>query len=112
MMPRSGLVRYSIIALAFIALLLLLRVSVQQLSKAIESDPRMTPPSLQIQRQSVQVADDVLPDAELGYVLPANLDQTIESLDFTIKRRTDSRGFRIPDRGRHTPTSCFLAIRC
>ncbi|MBP8925928.1 MAG: hypothetical protein KBG75_08735 [Pseudomonadales bacterium] len=93
MMPRAGLVRYSIIALAFIALLLLLRVSAQQLSKAIESDPRMTPPSMQIQRQSVQVVDDVLPDAELGYILPPNLDQTIESLDFTIQRRTDSRGF-------------------
>lgn len=96
MMPSSRLVRYSIIALALLALLLVLRLSAQKLGKAIESDPRISPPSLQIQRQAVQVVDDVLPDAELGYVLPPNLDQTIESIDFTSKRITDSRGFPNP----------------
>ncbi|MBK7518549.1 MAG: hypothetical protein IPI75_00020 [Gammaproteobacteria bacterium] len=96
MMPSSRLVRYSIIALALLAVLPVLRFSAQKLSKAIESDPQISPPSLQIQRQAVQVVDDVLPDAELGYVLPPNLDQTIESIDFTSKRTTDSRGFPNP----------------
>ncbi|MBK6581495.1 MAG: hypothetical protein IPG20_01110 [Gammaproteobacteria bacterium] len=95
-MPRSSLVRYSIYALALVVSLVLLRIAARQLSEAIENDPQISPPSLQIQRQAVQVVDDVLPDAELGYVLPPNLDQTIESIDFTSKRTTDSRGFPNP----------------
>jgi len=60
-------------------------------------DPVRSPPALQIRSQTIQLSapikNIVVPDDEVGFILPPGLDQTVPTYDFTFRRVADSRGF-------------------
>ena len=61
------------------------------------ADPHRAPPVVQIRAQgkllTAQRLDNVIPDADVGFVLPANMDQWVQTLDFDFQRVTDEHGF-------------------
>jgi len=64
------------------------------------ADPHRSPPLIQIRAQGklllAQRTDNVIPDADVGFVLPPNLDQQVQTLDFEFRRVTDEHGFVNP----------------
>lgn len=64
------------------------------------ADPHRSPPLVQIRAQGklllAQRTDNVIPDADVGFVLPPNLDQQVQTLDFEFRRVTDEHGFVNP----------------
>jgi hypothetical protein len=73
--------------------LLLALAALKWLSGRMSNDPLLSPPQLQILHQAKQIADDVEPDAELGFRLAPDTRRTIESWDYSYELVTDSRGF-------------------
>jgi len=61
------------------------------------ADLNRAPPVAQIRAQGklllAQRTDNVISDADVGFVLPPNLDQRVQTLDFEFQRVTDENGF-------------------
>lgn len=64
------------------------------------ADPLRSPPLVQIRAQAklllAQRTDNVILDTGVGFVLPPNLDQRVQTLDFEFQRVTDEHGFVNP----------------
>ena len=86
------------LAIAGIAVVLVGRHAVHRLEDAMRAHPEWLPPAFQIRDQTRQSASFFkwIADAELGFVLPPNLRQTVATPDFTFVRVTDSSGFPNP----------------
>jgi len=87
-----------ILAIVGVAGLLGARFSVHGLKDAMQTHPEWRSPTFQIREQTRQSSTFFkwIADAELGFVLPPNLQQTIGTWDFTFVRVTDASGFPNP----------------
>ena len=90
--------RTVVLAVVVFSGLLVARFAVHRLEDAMRGHPAWLPPTFQIREQTRQSASFFkwIPDAELGFVLPPDLRQTIITPDFTFTRATDACGFPNP----------------
>jgi len=96
-LPRKRLMFWIIMLLVTMAAGLL---AARYFAHWLVADPHRSPPLVQIRAQTklllAQRTDNVIPDADVGFVLPPNLDQRVQTLDFEFQRVTDEYGFVNP----------------
>ncbi|NQV85909.1 MAG: hypothetical protein HQ492_02410 [Woeseiaceae bacterium] len=85
--------RFVAVLVVAIAAILLLKFA----DGLMYDDPLLSPPTLQIRNQNkqlgAQINSIVVPNDDVGFTLPPELDQTVQTYDFTFHRITDERGF-------------------
>jgi len=96
-LPRKRLIVWMTMGLVAMAAGLL---AARYFAHWMMADPHRSPPLVQIRAQGklllAQRTDNVIPDADVGFVLPSNLDQRVQTLDFEFRRVTDEHGFVNP----------------
>jgi acetyltransferase AlgX (SGNH hydrolase-like protein) len=93
-LPRKRLIVWMTMVLVAMAAGLL---AARYFAHWMMADPHRSPPLVQIREQGklllAQRTDNVIPDTDVGFVLPPNLDQRVQTLDFEFQRVTDENGF-------------------
>ena len=88
------LLKWAVILIILMALAL---AAAKGFASWLLADTERLPPQVQIRNQTrLLLADrstNVIPDPEVGFMLPANLDQQVATLDFEFRRITDEHGF-------------------
>ncbi len=97
----------SLVAVAVVGLVLL-RTLVSGVEDWMRESHDRLPPQWQIRWQAEQLAHDVVVDHEVGFLLPANEDMSVETLDFAFRRRSDDFGFPNPSPWPGTADIVFL----
>lgn len=96
-LPRKRLILWAAMLLVTMAAGLL---AARYFAHWMMADPHRLPPLVQIRAQGklllAERTDNVIPDADVGFVLPPNLDQRVQTLDFKFQRVTDEHGFVNP----------------
>ena len=89
--------RLLLLAALFLVALIVAYQSAKYFAARMIDDPDLAPPLVQIRSQAKQLSeqrlDDVIPDADVGFVLPPNLNQQVRTYDFEFQRVTDEFGF-------------------
>ncbi len=92
--PKKRLLLWTATLLATMAIGLL---AAKYFAAWMIADPLRAPPVVQIRAQgkllTAQRLDNVIPDEDVGFVLPPNTDQWVQTLDFDFRRVTDEHGF-------------------
>ena len=97
LLPRKRLMFWILALLAIMATGLL---AARYFAHWMMADLHRSPPLVQIRAQGklllAQRTENVIPDADVGFVLPPNLIQRVQTLDFEFQRVTDEYGFVNP----------------
>ena len=104
--------RLIILATALLATMAVTLLGAKYFAAWMTADPNRSPPVVQIRIQAklllAQRKDNVIPDANVGFVLPPNLDQQVQTLDFEFRRVTDENGFVNPGEWPDRTDTVFL----
>lgn len=82
-----------IAALMLIIAFISLRFALPGVERWMRQEPHRMPPAWQIRHQTIQLAQPMIPDDDVGIMLPGNLAKAVVTDDFTFTRRSDARGF-------------------
>lgn len=85
--------RIVIWAVGLVVVLVSLRFAASGVEQWMRKDPHRMPPAWQIRLQARQLAQSVVADDEVGFVLPSNLAEQVVTGDFTFIRESDAHGF-------------------
>ncbi len=86
-------IRNLLIGAVAVVVLLGVRLVVRGIEADMRATPERLPPAWQIARQQGQMAREVIPDGDVGFLVPPNQIQRIETDDYTVTRRAGPRGF-------------------